>query len=263
MSRDLDLAVAAADAADSLTLPAFRRPGLTVEAKPDQSPVTEVDRAVEAAIRRLVGEQRPDDAVLGEELGTSGLGPRRWVIDPIDGTVNFIRGGPVWATLLALEVDGEVVLGMVSAPALGRRWWAERGAGAFSSFEGGPPERLQASSVEELSGSAISTGCISHYRRPRAYLDIALKAKHDRGFGDFWQHMLVAEGALEAALEPICSLWDVAALQVIVEEAGGKFTDFSGGRRLDAGNGLSSNGRVHDEIVSLLAGEVAGEAVPE
>jgi histidinol-phosphatase len=259
VASDLDLAFGAVDAADGLTLPALRRPDLAVETKADRSPVTEVDRAVEAAIRRLVSEDRPGDAVLGEEMGTSGGGARRWVVDPIDGTVNFIRGAPVWATLLALQVDGEVVVGMVSAPALGRRWWAERGAGAFTSWNGQPAQPLRTSSVGTLGEAAVSTGCVSHYRHPGVYLGIAIKAKHDRGFGDFWQHMLVAEGALEAALEPVCSLWDLAALQVIVEEAGGKLTDFSGARSLDSGNGLSSNGLVHEEILSLLSRD--GEAL--
>ena len=258
MPSDLEIALAAAAAADGLTLLAFRRPDLAVETKADRTPVTEVDRAVEAAVRRLVAEERPGDAVLGEEMGTSGGGPRRWVVDPIDGTVNFIRGVPIWATLLALQVDGEVVLGVVSAPALGRRWWAERGTGAFVSSSGGPAERLRTSAIAELDEAAVSSGCIRDFPYPDTLVRVALKAKRDRGFGDFWQHLLVAEGALEAALEPVCSLWDLAALQVIVEEAGGKLTDFSGTRRLDSGNGLSSNGLVHDEVVSLLAVEAAG-----
>jgi histidinol-phosphatase len=155
---------------------------------------------------------------------------------------------------LALEVDGEVVLGVVSAPALGRRWWAEKGRGAFASGPTGPAERLRTSAVADLGEAAVSSGCIRDFSTPDTLLRVVLTAKHDRGFGDFWQHVLVAEGALEAALEPVCSLWDLAALQVIVEEAGGKLTDFSGARRIDGGNALSSNGLVHDEVVSLLAG---------
>jgi len=254
VASDLEFAFALADRADALTMPSFRSEGLAVETKKDQSPVTEVDRAVEAGLRKLIGEQRPQDAVVGEEEGESGSGRRRWVIDPIDGTVNFVKGVPVWATLVALAVDGEASLGVVSSPVLGRRWWAARGEGAFVSRTGGPPERLRTSSVGRLAEATVSSGCLRDFNPPEVLVEVARRAGRCRGFGDFWQHMLVAEGALEAALEPVCSLWDVAALQVIVEEAGGKFTDFVGQRRLDAGNALSSNGLVHDELVGLLSG---------
>ena len=254
MSTDLALATAAADAADTLTFAAFRRPGLAVETKADRTPVTEVDRAVEAEVRTLIAQRRPEDAFVGEETGTTGSGPRRWILDPIDGTVNFIRGVPVWATLLALEVDGEIELGMVSSPVLGRRWWAERGSGAFAASAGAPPEPLRVSRTASLGGALVSSGCINDFADPGALVAIAERTARDRGFGDFWQHVLVAEGTIEAALEPVCSLWDIAALQVIVEESGGKFTDFSGARRLDTGSAISSNGFVHEELVGLLLG---------
>jgi histidinol-phosphatase len=254
MATDLGLALALADQADSLTMPSFLRADFAVETKKDQTPVTEVDRAVEAGLRKLLAEQRPLDAVVGEEEGESGSGTRRWVIDPIDGTVNFVRGVPVWATLVALQVGGEVDIGVVSSPVLGRRWWAQRGGGAFVSKAGGPPERLQTSRVRGLAEASISSGSIRDFEPPQAFVEVARRVRRDRGFGDFWQHVLVAEGALDAALEPVCSLWDVAALQVIVEEAGGKFTDFSGQRRLGSGNAISSNGFVHDDLVGLMSG---------
>jgi histidinol-phosphatase len=253
MGTDLDLALSAADLASGITLGAFRRPSLLVDTKADLSPVTEADRATEAAIRELISRERPADAVLGEEMGTTGSGRRRWVIDPIDGTVNFVRGLPVWATLVALEVDGVMDVGVVSAPALGRRWWAERGSGAFAARPGESGERIHVSRIANLADAGVSTGCVHHFVDPQRWVELASKVNHDRGFGDFWQHMLVAEGALEAALDPVDSLWDNAALQVIVEEAGGRFTDFSGTARADGGSAVSSNGLVHDAVVAILS----------
>ncbi len=254
MSADLELALQALELADRITLSAFRRPSLAVETKADLSPVTEADRATEVAIRELIARERPGDAVLGEEMGSTGSGARRWFIDPIDGTVNFVRGIPVWATLLGLEVDGSMQLGAVSAPALGRRWWAERGEGAFAAAPQGRAERVHVSSVAALSGSGISSASIADFPEPERVVELAQKVKRDRGFGDFWSHMLVAEGACEVGLDPVVSVWDIAPLQVIVEEAGGKFTDFAGTRRLDGGSALSSNGLVHDDVIAALSG---------
>jgi histidinol-phosphatase len=225
-----------------------------VETKADSSPVTEADRSTEAAIRELIARERPGDAVLGEEMGSTGSGARRWFIDPIDGTVNFVRGIPVWATLLGLEVDGSMRLGAVSAPALGRRWWAERGEGAFAAAPAGRGDRIQVSDVADLSGAGISSAGLADFPEPARLVDLVRKVKRDRGFGDFWSHMLVAEGACEAGLDPVVSVWDIAPLQVIVEEAGGKFTDFAGARRLDGGSALSSNGLVHDDVIAALSG---------
>jgi histidinol-phosphatase len=254
MGADLQLALVAADLADRITLGAFRRPSLAVETKADESPVTEADRAAEAAIRQLLGQERPDDAVLGEEMGSAGGSARRWVIDPIDGTVNFVRGIPVWATLIGLEVDGTMTVGVVSAPALGRRWWAERGNGSFAGAPGHPGERIRVSEIARLADSTISSGSLVDYPEPARFLALAANIKRERGFGDFWSHMLVAEGALEVGLDPVVAIWDVAALQVIVEEAGGKFTDFSGQTRTDGGSAVTSNGLVHEEVVALLSG---------
>lgn len=253
MVPDLQLALDAADVADRVALRYFRRPLLLAELKDDQSPVTEADRAAEAAIRDLISRQRPGDAVLGEEMGSSGNGGRRWVIDPIDGTRNFVRGVPVWGSLIGLEVEGSMDIGVVSAPALGRRWWARRGEGAFARDLGGPVEQISVSGRKVLEDATVSSGSISHFPDPLLALDVFTRAEQGRGFGDFWQHMLVAEGACDVALDPIVSLWDVAALQVIVEEAGGRFTDFTGARRLDGGSAISSNGIVHDAVVGILS----------
>jgi histidinol-phosphatase len=242
MSADLELAVRLADAADAISLPRFRS-GLTVETKPDLTPVTEADRAVEAELRRMLGEERPDDAILGEEEGAAGSGARRWLLDPIDGTRNYSRGIPVWGTLLALEEDGVVRLGLVSAPALARRWWAERGAGAFASGE--PIRVSRISAVEEA---------VLSFAIEQAIPALARRAWHVRGLGDFWAHMLVAEGAVDGAIDAVgVSEWDLAAVQVIVEEAGGRFSDFAGEARIDSRNAITSNGLLHDELVAAVA----------
>ena len=239
MSPDLDLALRLADAADAISLPLFGS-GLAVERKPDSSPVTEADRGVERELRRILADERPDDGVLGEEHGVTGGRARRWIIDPIDGTRNYSRAIPVWATLVALEEDGEVRLGVVSAPALGKRWWAERGAGAFADGR-----VIRVSSVERLENAVV---CVSP---EDGVADPVRKAWHVRGFGDFWAHMLVAEGAVDGAYDGIgVNEWDLAAVRPIVEEAGGRFSDFSGAARIDSGSALSSNGLLHDELLA-------------
>ncbi len=248
MSPDLELALALADAADAISLARFRT-GLAVETKPDLTPVTEADRAGESELRRLLSEQRPDDAILGEEEGVSGGGSRRWILDPIDGTRNYTRGVPIWATLVALEESGTVQAGVVSAPALERRWWAERGAGAFADGE-----RLAVSAVARVEDAVLS------FAYEDGVPDIASRAWHVRGFGDFWAHMLVAEGAVDGAVDALgVSEWDLAAVQVIVEEAGGRFSDFSGASRIDGRGAVTSNGLLHDELVSAVGtGQIMG-----
>ena len=242
MSADLELAQRLADAADELSLPRFRS-GIAIETKPDLTPVTEADRAVEAKIRRILDEERPGDAVLGEEEGTSGAGSRRWIVDPIDGTRNYARGVPVWATLVALEESSTIRLGVVSAPALGRRWHAERGGGAFAG-----DDRLGVSAVGRIEDAVVSFG------HSVAAPGLARRAWHARGFGDFWAHMLVAEGAVDGAIDAKgVSEWDLAAVQVIVEEAGGRFSDFGGASRIDGGTAVTSNGLLHDELLASLA----------
>ncbi|HXF97054.1 MAG TPA: inositol monophosphatase family protein [Gaiellaceae bacterium] len=249
MSPDLELALDLADAADAIALRLFRT-GLAVERKPDLTPVTEADRAVEAELRRRLAAARPEDGILGEEEGASGSGARRWLLDPIDGTRNYARGIPVWATLLALEEEGEVRLGVVSAPALGRRWWAERGAGAFANGA-----RIRVSRVAAVEEAALSFAC------ENGLPGLARRAWHVRGFGDFWAHMLVAEGAVDGALDAAgVGEWDLAAVQAVVEEAGGRFSDAAGRRRLDGGTAVTSNGLLHEELLAAAAELRAGRA---
>jgi histidinol-phosphatase len=250
---DLELALRLADLADRITMAAFPRPDLVVETKPDRTPVSEADRAVEEAIRKQLTEVRPDDRVVGEEYGDTGSGPRRWILDPIDGTKNFVRRIPVWATLIALEEDGVLQAGVVSAPALGRRWWAARGAGAW--VDDGRRRRISVSKVSRLADAHVSGGALTawdDWGGPGVYLDLVARCYADRSFGDFWSHVLVAEGVCDIGLDPIVSLWDLAALQVIVEEAGGTFTSFGGDARPDGGSAISSNGRLHEEARSIL-----------
>ena len=253
---DLALAHELADAADAITLARFGALDLVVESKPDLTPVSDADLAVEQAIRSLLATRRPDDAVLGEEDGETGTGPRRWVVDPVDGTKNFVRGVPVWATLVALQEDGEVTVGVVSAPALGRRWWAARGLGAHTSGPGAGARRLQVSAVGALADASVSysslTGWEEQGRLP-GLLQLSRDVWRTRAYGDFWSHVLVAEGAVDASFEPEVSLWDLAPLQVVVEEAGGRFTDLSGQARPDGGSVVCSNGRLHDAVLAALA----------
>jgi histidinol-phosphatase len=246
VSADLDLARRLADAADAISVPRFRS-GLAIETKPDLTPVTEADRAVEVELRHILGAERPDDAILGEEQGAAGSGARRWLLDPIDGTRNYARGIPVWATLIALEEDGAVRLGMVSAPALHRRWWAERGAGSFADGD-----QMHVSAVASIEDAVLSFSV-------REDLGIlARRAWHARGLGDFWPYMLVAEGAVDGAIDgPGVQEWDLAAMQVIVEEAGGRFSDLEGESRIDRGSAVASNGLVHDELLAAIASRAA------
>jgi histidinol-phosphatase len=247
MQANLELALELADIADRISLSRFRASDLQVETKPDLSPVTEADRAVEEALRTQIANARPDHGVVGEEFGSSGPAGARWIIDPIDATKNYVRGVPVWATLLALEVEGELVLGLVSAPALRRRWWAARGAGAFADGEPIAVSRISKLADAHILFSAFDGGDPPGWGE--SLLKLGSRCWRMRGFGDFWQHMLVAEGSAEVALEPAVSLWDMAAVQVIVEEAGGSFSDLGGARRADGGNAISSNGLLHEEVL--------------
>jgi histidinol-phosphatase len=252
---ELALAHEIADAADAITQARFHAADLLVETKPDLTPVSDADRAVEDVVRRLLAGRRPHDAVLGEEEGATGSGARRWIVDPVDGTKNFVRGTPSWATLLALEVDGAVVVGVVSAPALARRWWAARGEGAWVRSPAGT-RRCQVSKVSSLDDAFLSyaslTGWEDRGRLPQ-FLELTRRVWRTRAYGDFWSHMLVAEGAVDLSCEPEVSLWDLAALQPIVEEAGGRFSDLSGAPRPDGGSVLCTNGLLHAEALELLA----------
>ena len=222
-----------ADAADDITTRRFKALNLQVETKPDLTPVTDADRAAEESLRNVLRRSRPRDAVLGEEFGRSGHGPRCWVIDPIDGTKNFVRGVPVWATLIGLMDGDEVVVGVVSAPALSRRWWAAAGNGAWTGRSLTKATRCAVSGVGELSDASLSYSSLGGWEERGqldGFLGLTRSVWRSRAYGDFWSHVLVAEGAVDVSAEPEVSLWDIAALQVIVEEAGGRFTDIDGNR---------------------------------
>jgi histidinol-phosphatase len=250
---DLALALELADLADAITLPRFRASDLVVETKPDLTPVSEADRAVERAIRERLAADRPGEPVLGEEEGGGATaGAVRWVVDPIDATKNYVRGIPVYATLIALERDGVPAVGVVSAPALGRRWWAARGEGAFADGR-----QLRVSQVERLEDAVVTyTSAADFYRRGLgpAFERLTRAAWAPRGYGDFWQYMLLAEGSVDVAVETAAQLWDLAAPQVIVEEAGGRFTDFAGTSTAGGGNCIASNGLLHEAAIAMLTG---------
>lgn len=256
-SPDLALALRLADAADAVTLGRFHALDLLVQTKPDLTPVSDADTAAETAVRELLAAERPGDAVLGEEEGLVGEGPRQWVVDPVDGTKNYVRGVPVWATLIALQVDGEVTVGVVSAPALGRRWWAGRGEGAWvrDSPTAGP-RRCRVSGVGRLGDASLSYSSLGGWEdqgRLGRLLELSRTVWRTRAYGDFWSHVLVAEGAVDVSCEPEVNLWDLAALSVVVEEAGGRFTDLAGARGPGGGSVVATNGRLHDEVLAALA----------
>jgi histidinol-phosphatase len=252
---DLRLAHVLADDADSLTMQRFRALDLAVETKPDDTPVTDVDRAVENAVRRSLSRARSRDAVVGEEFGATGHGPRRWVIDPIDGTKSYLRGVPVWATLIGLMVEDEVVAGVVSAPALGRRWWAARGSGAWCGRSLTSAARCRVSAVAGLRHASLSYSSLGGWEsvgRLDRFLELVRTCWRSRGYGDFWSYVLVAEGAVDVAAEPELALHDMAAVSVIVEEAGGRFTDLDGKDGPLGANAVATNGVLHDEVLGLL-----------
>lgn len=248
MTPDLELALWLADAADELTLRHFRSASLAVRTKADHTPVSEVDEAVERLLRSRVPA---GDAVVGEEYGSSEVASsRRWIIDPIDATKNYIRGIPVFATLIALTIDDVLKAGVVSAPALGRRWYAARGQGAFCNGTS-----IHVSSVSSLKEAQFGYDGIADFDKAGLadqFLALSRACGRTRGFGDFWCHMLVAEGAMDLAVEPEVAPWDVAAVQLIVEEAGGKFTDLSGNARYDGRSAVSTNGALHEATLSHL-----------
>jgi histidinol-phosphatase len=255
-SDDVELAHRLVDVADGITTARFGAADLQVETKPDLTPVSDADRAVETALRERLAQDRPGDAIVGEEYGETGDSPRRWILDPIDGTKNFVRGVPVWATLLALQADGDIVVGMVSAPALGRRWWAARGAGSWTAYGGGAPRACTVSKVESLDDAFLSYSSLTLWEeqhRLGGLLELCRRVWRTRALGDFWSHLLVAEGAVDISCEPEVSLWDLAALQPIVEEAGGRFSDLSGVGRADGGSVVCTNGLLHDDVLRCLA----------
>jgi len=257
---DLRLAHVIADQVDGLTMSRFRAQDLTVETKPDTTPVTDADRGAEEVVRSQLSRTRPRDAVVGEEMGTTGHGARRWVVDPIDGTKNFVRGVPVWATLIALLDGDDVVLGLVSAPALGRRWWAAVGSGAWSGKSLAAASRLHVSGVDRLEDASLSYSSLSGWEQQGAldaFLDLTRSVWRTRGYGDFWSYVLVAEGAVDIATEPELALHDMAALVPIVTEAGGTFTSIRGVPGPFGGSALATNGLLHEQVRDVL-GPIAG-----
>lgn len=252
---DLRLAHILADSVDGLTMKRFKSQDLTVETKPDLTPVTDADREAEQVIRAQLGRVRNRDAVIGEEFGTTGSGGRQWVIDPIDGTKNYVRGVPVWATLIGLIEDGEVVLGVVSAPALNRRWWAAAGSGAFTGRSLSQATRLSVSSVNQLSDASLSYSSLSGWRDlgvRQQFIELTDSVWRTRAYGDFWSYCMVAEGAVDLACEPELNLYDMAALVPIVTEAGGRFTSLAGQDGPFGDNALASNGLLHDAALDVL-----------
>lgn len=253
---DLQFALALADQADEVTRARFGALDLRVDTKPDLTPVTDADQAVESQLREAIAGGRPGDSVLGEEFGgTTSWHGRQWIIDPIDGTKNFVRGVPVWASLIALLDDGVPVVGVVSAPALHRRWWAARGQGAFASLAGAAPRRLSVSAVAQLDSASLSFSSLT------GWADIGLRGHfieltdavwRVRAYGDFLSYCLLAEGAVDIAAEPEVSVWDLAALDVLVHEAGGRFTSLDGTVGPHGGSAVATNGLLHDEVLQRL-----------
>ena len=253
--KDLEFALGLANAADEISLARFRSLDLQVQTKPDRTPVTDADRAVEARLRELISEQHPQDAVIGEEFANYATASREWIIDPIDGTANFLRGIPIWATLIALRIDGELALSVVSAPALGRRWWAQTGGGSFTRDINGETRELKVSSVTSLADSYVSYNSIQQWQQigmGSHIVDLSERVWRTRAFGDFLSYMYVAEGIIDAASEPDLKVYDIAALVPIVREAGGTFTGLHGDLDDETSVVLATNGKIHEAMRAAL-----------
>ncbi len=254
-SRDLVFALELADLADSISLPRFRSADLRIDTKPDRTYVTDADTSVERAIRERIEKSMPGDSFYGEESGRADRGARRWIIDPIDGTSNFLRGVPNWATLIALEVDGEPTVGVVSAPGFGARWWAETGAGAWGQAAGSPARRLQVSGVSDLEHASLSFQSIAQWRDAGYFeplVSLTEKVWRDRAYGDMWPYMLLAEGLVDIVAEFDVKPYDRAALAPIVREAGGSFTDITGEQSVWNGSSLATNGHLHRAVIETV-----------
>ena len=255
LAEDLAFALELADLADSISLPRFRAADLRIESKPDRTFVTDADRAVEEALRAKIESERPEDSFFGEETGSTERGTRRWVLDPIDGTSNFLRGVPNWATLIALESDGEPVVGVVTAPAFDDRWWAAQGRGAWRQHRGEEPTLMRVSGVNSLEHASLSFQSIEQWDLA-GYLDPLIELSRsvwrDRAYGDMWSYMLLAEGLVDIVAEFDVKPYDLAALVPIVREAGGSFTDIEGRSTTSTGSSLATNGVLHDTVASLL-----------
>ncbi|MGH3544115.1 MAG: histidinol-phosphatase [Mycobacterium sp.] len=255
-SDDLAVALTLADQADAVTLARFGALDLKVDTKPDLTPVSDADRAVEAGLREALARARPGDSILGEEFGgPTTLAGRQWVIDPIDGTKNFVRGVAVWASLIALLDDGVPQVGVISAPALQRRWWAATDAGAFATVSGSPARRLSVSAVAQLNSASLSFSSLSGWAQlglRERFLELTDAVWRVRAYGDFLSYCLVAEGGVDIAAEPEVSVWDLAPLDILVREAGGTFTSLDGSGGPHGGNAVATNGLLHDQVLSQL-----------
>lgn len=252
---DLRLALVLADQVDSLTMSRFTSLDLKIETKPDTTPVTDADRAAEQVVRSVLGRSRSRDAILGEEFGSTGHGPRQWIVDPIDGTKNFVRGVPVWGTLIALVDGGRPVVGVVSAPALGRRWWAAAGTGAWTGRSLTSATRLRVSKVSTLEDAFLSYSSIESWAEHAdldRFLALTRRVWRTRAYGDFWSYMLVAEGGVDLACEPDLEVYDMAALVPIVTEAGGTFTSLDGVPGPFGRSAVATNTLLHDRVLEAL-----------
>ncbi|MDY0909399.1 inositol monophosphatase family protein [Microbacterium sp. CFBP9034] len=255
LRADLQLALRLADAADAASMSRFDAADLEISTKADASHVTEADLATERAIRALLEAERPTDSVFGEEYGVTGDSHRQWIIDPIDGTANYLKGIPMWTTLIALSIDGVPRVGVASQPALGRRWWGATGLGSWTNTPAGEPKRLSVSSVGTIAESSVSFQSIGQWR-DAGQLDalerLTSSVWRDRGYGDTWPYMLLAEGRLEFVAEFGVKEYDIAALVPIISEAGGRFTAFDGSHSLSDRSALATNGLLHDDFLQLL-----------
>ncbi len=255
LSDDLALALTLAGEADLIAMNRYHAQDLDIQLKPDRTQVTDGDKRVEQMIRSQLASARPGDALLGEEFGTSGSSNRQWIVDPIDGTSNFVRGVPIWGLLLALVIDGVPQLGVVSAPALGRRWWGSAGHGAWMQEGGGEPRRLHVSAVSELADASLSYNSIKHWDRAGRLdnlITLTRAVGRARAFGDLWPYMMLAEGAVDIVGEYDLKPWDIAALVPVVREAGGTFTSLTGGDPLSSDGVLATNGLVHASVLDTL-----------
>ncbi len=253
--NDIELLQVLANAADDISLARFRALDLVVEAKPDRTPVTDADRAVEGKLRELLKLYRPTDEVIGEEMDKTGDSNRSWIIDPIDGTANYLRGVPIWGTLIALRVDGEITTSIISAPALGRRWWAGKGRGAFTKDIDGSVRKITVSKIAKLEDSTLSFNSLEQWRNQgllEQLLNLSTEVSRTRAYGDFLSYMFVAEGAIEIASEHDLKIHDIAALVPILTEAGGRITDLQGELTEDSSSVIATNSLLHEVVQDAL-----------
>ncbi len=253
--NDLELLQVLANAADEISLSRYRALDLKVETKPDKTPVTDADRAVESKLRELIKLYRPNDTVIGEEYENTGESERTWIIDPIDGTANYLRGVPIWATLIGLRIDGEILTSVVSAPALGRRWWASGGKGAFTRDIDGSVRQLKVSGISKLEDATLSFNSLEQWRDAGMLdqlLALSERVHRSRAYGDFLSYMFLAEGAIEIAAEHDLKVYDIAALVPIIREAGGEITDLLGPLTEETSSLVATNGLIHSQVLNAL-----------